>query len=223
MAHRSHLFVPDRLIRTYPLPPHYDKFKFFRFNEKAESPHGCRPQNGHVVYATRGIKSADRDFASNALRGARMSGLRFWRRNATGEEIPLASAMDACLPLFETPKIFGLHEEMLDEVSAYTRAVGDRILASLAVANGWTLVDGAYDVAPPQVITPSEDPGRLATRSLRDRRQLPELQVERVEVKRSIWRDIAHMHGWQIQAFLDGNQLSCIQDVKFKKMIIRSS
>jgi len=139
-----------------------------------------------------------------------MSGVRFWRRAANGEEIPLERWIDPCLPLFEMPARFGLHDEMLDEVRALRRDEADRVLVSLAVANGWVLVEGAPETMPPRVIAPGETAARTATRRLQLHRQLPELRIETIDGALRAGRAVALIRGQDVQRFVDGTPVSAL-------------
>jgi hypothetical protein len=115
--------------------------------------------------------------------------------------------MDVCLPLFEKPKKFGLHEEMLDEVDGFDKTTGDKILVSLAVANRWVLVDGSHDKPEPIIVAPSESAGRVAARRLHFERELQSLRVEIVAGGPTPGRVVAPVYGDDVTRFLDGTPL----------------
>ena len=140
-----------------------------------------------------------------------MSGLRFWYHAATGKQIPVESGDDPCLPLFDEPVLFGLHDEMFDEARNLEKEEADRRLVSLAVANGWTLIDGAHDRKAPAVVAPSEETARIAARQLRSQRRLSVLRVETLEAGLSAGRGSVVLQGWTVEWFLEGTPLHALQ------------
>lgn len=91
-----------------------------------------------------------------------MAGRSFWYRVATGEEVPVEPSEDRCLPLFEKPRLFGLHEEVLDRMRHLYREEVNRKLVNLVVRSGWTLVDTDRNTNYCKVLAASEAMARSA-------------------------------------------------------------
>ena len=136
--------------------------------------------------------------------------MRFWHRAADGAYLPLERGMDPCIPLFEAPGRFGLHEEMLDEVGDLRKLDADRVLVSLAVANGWTLADGGPETTPPKVIAPGEAAARIAARQLQLCRTLRALQIETIDGPVRAGRTVRLIQGWDVKWFLQDTPVSAL-------------
>ena len=136
-----------------------------------------------------------------------MAGRSFWYRVNTGDEVPVHPSEDLCLPLFDKPSVFSLHEEILDEVRALHRDVADQTLISLVVRNGWSLVDAAHNGSFPKVVAPSEDTARIAIRKLQMLCNPSVIHVETLHKRLETGRKIVEIHRTDIQLFLEGTPL----------------
>jgi hypothetical protein len=112
--------------------------------------------------------------------------------------------------LFETPARFGLHEEMLDEVGELRKLDADRVLVSLAVANGWTLADGGPETTPPTVIAPGEAAARIAARQLQLCRTLRALRIETIDGPVRAGRTVRLIQGWDVEWFLQDTPIRAL-------------
>ena len=140
-----------------------------------------------------------------------MAGRSFWYRVKTGEEIPVHPSEDLCLPLFDKPTLFGLHEEMLDEARSLQPDVQDHALVSLAVKNGWALADAGHNRECCNVIAPSEDAARITIRQLQFHSGPNFIRVEIVNGGFEENRTAVEIHGWNIHYFATGTPLSAFQ------------
>jgi hypothetical protein len=134
----------------------------------------------------------------------------FWYHVTTGTEVPVDPSGDLCLPLFDKPKLFGLHEEMLDEARQLYTDVADHLLFSLAVRNGWTLVDAGHNRNFCQVFAPAECNARDAVGRLQLHSDPAFIRVKIVDEGLGEIRTAGEIHGWRICAFAEGTPLSAL-------------
>lgn len=140
-----------------------------------------------------------------------MAGRRFWYRVTTGEEVPVEPSEGLSLPLLDKPRLFGLHEEMLDEARKLGADGSDHKLVSLAVKNGWTMVDAVQHKTFSKVIAPSEAQARIAIRRLQFHVYPKAVRIETLDDRLDYGRKVVEIYGWSIQRFVEGAPLHALR------------